>query len=413
MMSKQKLFRNKSERGRVQLLHWQLLTLGLAVICSLSIVGCQLKDVMSIWQDCSSTSQQQHPTYTLADYNNAPPASSSSSSFNNMFESYKEEDSTTAIVDMLHQTDIQKSKYKHRNMFVEKYLFGYGIEIGAKNVPQQLPQAKKNGQQQQQQQAFSINVDHMSTEELITKYTGPTDKHKKWIQGIKSNPVIRVDDAETLQTFESQSLDFIIANHVLEHVTNFLHTLYIFSNKLRLGGVVFMALPDKRYVEEDKNRPITPPQLFIEELYNTTLSKSRHFQKVVDSFLYRNKRPDDASKTFTQDEMEQAIASANKHISTGGTHIHTFTTESLMTTFSIARLQYNFPLQLVTIHQVFNENIVVLRKVGNSDGSTVDNNNNNNNNNNIKCYATELRKYYKDGSTSLKNDPKCPADVTK
>ena len=110
--------------------------------------------------------------------------------------------------------------------------------------------------------------------------------------------------------------------------------------------------------------------------------------------------------------MEQAIASANKHISTGGTHIHTFTTESLMTTFSIARLQYNFPLQLVTIHQVFNENIVILRKVGSTstsnDGSSVDNKNGN-----IKCYATELRKYYKDGSTSLKNDPKCPADVTK
>lgn len=273
----------------------------------------------------------------------------------------------------------EQSKYNYRMAHATTYLLGYGIEIGAKATPQPVPKG-----------AYSINVDHMSTEDLIVKYTGDTEEHKAWVEAIKKNPVMRVDDAETLSTFEDDSLDFIVANHVLEHVSNFLGTLEVFARKLRVGGIAFFALPDKRFVPEDYPRPVTSPDLFLEELRNKDLSTKRKLDKIAEGILYRSK-PDG---NFDQDDLTAARESAKKDI--GGAHIHTFTTESLMLTLSLARIKHGFPLQLASIQQVHNENIVVLRKVDGTSQTISDAGK--------KCYAT--------GLADLKSDAGCPKNLS-
>ena len=52
------------------------------------------------------------------------------------------------------------------------------------------------------------------------------------------------------------SQDFIIANHLLEHVADPIGALEEWYRLLRPDGILFLALPDKR-VTFDKDRPRT------------------------------------------------------------------------------------------------------------------------------------------------------------
>src|SRR5690606_9988212 len=53
------------------------------------------------------------------------------------------------------------------------------------------------------------------------------------------------------------SLDFVVANQVLEHVENPLRALRTIARVLRPGGIAFISLPDKRF-SFDRKRAITP-----------------------------------------------------------------------------------------------------------------------------------------------------------
>ena len=55
------------------------------------------------------------------------------------------------------------------------------------------------------------------------------------------------DDGERLQTIEAQSQDFVIANHLLEHTEDPISTIRNWLRVLRPGGVIYMAVPDKRH----------------------------------------------------------------------------------------------------------------------------------------------------------------------
>ena len=253
---------------------------------------------------------------------------------------------SSAIPSEIRTADLEVNKYNVRNYLAKQFIRGYGIEIGAKSSPQTLPVG-----------VHAINVDHLSTEDLVDKYKGNKTVNKKWVEGILRNPVHRIDDASTLGTFEDESLDFVIANHVLEHVQNFLGTLFTFSRKLRVGGIVFCAIPDRRYTE-DYERPTTNPRLFVEELENSHLSKMRFVRKLAEAIYY-------SGPASTRD-YHTAIKKASREVAENtfhGHHVHTFTTDSLLETFStISRLKTN-PFQLLVVHQVHNENILVLRKL--------------------------------------------------
>jgi SAM-dependent methyltransferase len=76
------------------------------------------------------------------------------------------------------------------------------------------------------------------------------------VAGQRQVAVDRIDDAETLQSFTDSSHDFVIANHVLEHCRNPIGALTSMLRVVRPGGIVFLAVPDKRY-SFDVDRPVT------------------------------------------------------------------------------------------------------------------------------------------------------------
>jgi SAM-dependent methyltransferase len=130
----------------------------------------------------------------------------------------------------------RRSMFDVREELARRYLKGEGVEIGGLNGSVKIPAGSK------------------------VKYADlkPLDDLKACYPDISfiQQPDI-ITDLESLDGIADASLDFFIANHVLEHVENPLRALHSISRVLRTGGVAFIALPDKRYTF-DKQRAVTP-----------------------------------------------------------------------------------------------------------------------------------------------------------
>ncbi len=124
-----------------------------------------------------------------------------------------------------------------------RFLGGEGLEIGGLHKP--LPVAAH---------ATVRYVDRMTTEELRQEY--PELAESAMVE------VAVVDDGERLSTVAEESQDFIIANHFLEHCQDPIGTIETHLGKLKPGGVLFYAVPDKRFTF-DFRRPVTPLEHMI------------------------------------------------------------------------------------------------------------------------------------------------------
>lgn len=145
-----------------------------------------------------------------------------------------------------------------RSFLAAQYFRGEGIEIGALSHPMRLPEG------------CSVKyVDAFTSEELRTQY--PVE-----LQGYQIVDVDIVTDAHLLSGIADGSLDFVIANHVLEHLEDPLLALRNMLRVLRSGGVLFLALPDKRHTF-DKDRPCTTFEHILEDHRNgPELSRKAH-----------------------------------------------------------------------------------------------------------------------------------------
>jgi SAM-dependent methyltransferase len=120
-----------------------------------------------------------------------------------------------------------------------RYLAGDGIEIGALHHPLWVDPAR----------ARVRYVDRLTVADLRRQYPE--------LAAYELVPVDVVDDGETLSRFEDGSLDFIVGNHMLEHCENPLGTMRNHLRKVRRGGLLYYAVPDKR-MSFDVDRPLTP-----------------------------------------------------------------------------------------------------------------------------------------------------------
>ena len=118
-----------------------------------------------------------------------------------------------------------------------EFLRGAGVEIGALHQPMPVPGG-----------AGVTYVDRMTVEDLRAHYPELAE--------LPLTRVDVVDDGERLETFEDESVDFMVANHFLEHCEDPIGTIETHLRKLRPGGVLFYAVPDKRYTF-DFRRPRT------------------------------------------------------------------------------------------------------------------------------------------------------------
>ncbi len=218
---------------------------------------------------------------------------------------------------------------------LKHHLRGDGIEIGALHQPLDVSELPIS----------SIRyVDRLPTEELRQHY--PELKNETFVT------IDIIDDGQVLGTIANHSLDFIIANHLIEHCDNPLGTIENWLSKLRAGGIIFLAVPDQRK-GWDERRPVTSLQHIIDD-YRSTASdrKMRNFQHFKD-WVELVGNIHDPAHVQRLIEIDYSI------------HFHVFTFESFFALLAYARERMSFPVRIVEAVQPSEESwesVFVLEK---------------------------------------------------
>ncbi len=117
---------------------------------------------------------------------------------------------------------------------------GKGLEIGALNAPFPF-----------QPGVEVLYSDLLTREQVAEMYPGSR------LPDIQS-------DSESFPTIEDGAFDFIVANHVLEHVTSPIDALREWQRILRDDGLLMLALPDKRFTFDAPRRRTTLAHLIAD-----------------------------------------------------------------------------------------------------------------------------------------------------
>ncbi len=147
-----------------------------------------------------------------------------------------------------------------RESVAQAYLQGAGLEIGGLHNPLNTPRRIQ-----------VTYVDRLPVSELR--------RHYPELAGQPFVPVHVQDDGERLAQFADQTQDFVIANHFLEHCQDPIGTLESFFRVLKPAGILYLAVPDKRYTF-DRDRPVTPLEHLIRDHEEGPgWSRRQHFEE--------------------------------------------------------------------------------------------------------------------------------------
>ncbi len=147
-----------------------------------------------------------------------------------------------------------RQKYIH-------HIKGHWIEIWALQNPLPIDQDKAKVQY----------VDYKTTEELRISYPE--------LAKLDLVETDYIGSAENLETIETNSKDFVILNHVFEHLANPIKALQEFDRVLRKDGIAFLAIPEKTRTF-DKNRPRTALEHIIEDYKSPSQERDyEHFRE--------------------------------------------------------------------------------------------------------------------------------------
>ena len=227
----------------------------------------------------------------------------------------------------------KKIAKKVRDFLSRRYLRGEGIEIGGLHRPLALYEGAK-----------VKYVDRLSTEEVRRFYPNVGDQPQVTVD--------IVDDGETLGTIADSSVDFVIANHMLEHTRNPIATIENFLRVTKPGGCIFMAIPDKRYTFDSK-REVTPFAHLREDYrHGPEWSDRGHYEDWV-----RN-----VGKFPTEEATRQCIEESLAKLV--NIHYHVWTYAEIVEMFLNMRREFDFPIDLEAAIQNGHEVVVVLRKTG-------------------------------------------------
>jgi SAM-dependent methyltransferase len=144
------------------------------------------------------------------------------------------------------------------------HLAGEGIEIGALHKPLSCDWRKVRVQY----------VDIKTIDELKNEY--------KEINPKDISPVDRIDNGETLATFDDESLDFVINCHMIEHTEDPISTLNNWLRVLRPGGILYLVVPDMRYNFDCRREPTDFTHLLEDHEKGPELSREAHYIEWAD-----------------------------------------------------------------------------------------------------------------------------------
>lgn len=222
-----------------------------------------------------------------------------------------------------------------RRELAAAYLVGEGLEIGPLHLPLALPT-----------HARARYVDRMPVEQLREEYPE--------LGGWKLTPVDVIDDGEALATVPPESQDFIVANHFLEHTEDPIGTIATHLGKLRPGGVLFYAVPDKRYTFDFRRDPTPIEHMLADHDQGPERSRREHYDEWARLVVAKDGESDEERETRAR-RLEGAGYSI---------HMHVWTQAEFLALILAARerLEEGFEIEAAARQGI--ELVVVLRKRG-------------------------------------------------
>jgi predicted SAM-dependent methyltransferase len=215
-----------------------------------------------------------------------------------------------------------------RYRLARKHLRGIGIEIGALDRPLTLPAG-----------ARAYYLDRMLPRHLRDHY--PELNGRPFFVSL-------VSDGERMDAIRDDSLDFVIANHVMEHCEDPVATLRTFAEKLKSGGTVFMAIPDMRRTFDRTRRETPLEHVMQDHADGPHHSRAEHFREWAE---HVEGKSGSEIHSRAQELLEQEYS----------IHYHCWTRAGFEE--SLAHVKDLLPLTLIDVKSWRNENIFVLRRL--------------------------------------------------
>jgi SAM-dependent methyltransferase len=146
-----------------------------------------------------------------------------------------------------------------RRAAASRWLAGSGVEIGALHNPYPVPAG-----------VTVRYVDRLSAADLRVEYPELADRE------LVSVDVL--DDGEVLTALGGASQDFVIASHFLEHCEDPVGTIQNHLRVVRSGGIVLLALPDRRQGLDRHRAATTLEHLIADHESGPELSRRAHYR---------------------------------------------------------------------------------------------------------------------------------------
>jgi GT2 family glycosyltransferase len=216
-----------------------------------------------------------------------------------------------------------------REELAAAYLRGTGIEIGALHSPLRVPD--------------SVTVRYVDRM--------PVTLLRRHYPELAELPLVEVDildDGERLETIKNATQDFVIANHLLEHTGDPIATIGTWLRVLRPGGVIYLAVPDKRFTF-DSDRQTTPLEHIVRDYeQGPEVSRRQHFEEWA---RHVEGVPEDrvAERADALEELDYSV------------HTHVFTERELLELLLFCGERFG-ELEIEALRRNGLETVVVLRK---------------------------------------------------
>ncbi len=217
---------------------------------------------------------------------------------------------------------------KVRDFASYRFIKGSGIEIGALNHPLNLYRG-----------AQVRYVDRLTRDEARRAY--PDLAEGELVD------VDLIEDGETLSAIAEASCDFVIANHLLEHCRNPIATIENMLRVLRPDGVLFLAVPDKRFTFDARRSITSYEHLRRDYKDGPEISDAGHYQEKTGRPL----EGDDQAKRLAEFFAERT-----------NIHFHVWTQREIVELFLNVKRDFAFPIELEMVARNGAEIVVIVRK---------------------------------------------------
>jgi SAM-dependent methyltransferase len=209
-----------------------------------------------------------------------------------------------------------------------RFLRGEGIEIGALDFPLRLPRG-----------ARVRYVDYIDETGLRETHGGTLSAGRPLVV-----PHV-VDDGARLESFADASLDFVVANHMLEHVEDPIAALGHQLRVLRPHGVLYLTLPDARDSFDAERKRTTAEHLLRDHREGPEVSRREHYEECA---------------YFIEGHRDEILAQRVQEMEAEYLHPHFHVWEPVTFAGFLAALDLPFSLEL--LQAGVGEFVTILRK---------------------------------------------------